>query len=82
MSSASAMMALMRERFTVPVLPEAEAGHARKLVTARSGGGVKVLDPVLEDNPRNDLWQALSEGEQWQKKLPRRQTQMTHLMGR
>jgi len=54
------MMALMRERFTVPVLPEAEAGHARKLVTARSGGGVKVLDPVLEDNPRNDPWQALS----------------------
>jgi len=41
-----------------------------------------VLDPVFKDNPRNDLWQALSEGEQWQKKLPRRQTQMAHLMGR
>lgn len=33
--------------------------YARKLVTAWSGGGLKLLDPVLEGNPLDDLWQAI-----------------------
>lgn len=39
--------------------PVVVQSYARKLVTAWSGGGLKLLDPVLEGNPLDDLWQAI-----------------------
>jgi len=33
--------------------------YARKLVMAWSGGGLKLLDAVLELNPSDDLWHAV-----------------------
>jgi len=40
-------------------LREGAVSYARKLVTAWSGGVLKLLDPVLEFDPFNDLWHAV-----------------------